>query len=174
MSDDLCPDDPARPVRMAMRAAAVCYRRAPDGVEFLLVRTRNLRAWTFPKGHVEPGETPLQAARREAREEAAVTGRIATTPFARYRYPVWEGPGHPSGEVCIKAYMMEVTGRSRGRSVEDRPVSWFSTGVAVRRLAEGRHPGYARELRRVIASAAAALREESEQGRAASSQEGSP
>jgi len=29
--------------------------------------------WVFPKGHVEEGETPLQAALREVREEAGIT-----------------------------------------------------------------------------------------------------
>ncbi len=38
----------------------------------LLVKVRNLRGdlvWTFPKGHLDEGETPLQAALREVEEE---------------------------------------------------------------------------------------------------------
>lgn len=30
------------------------------------------RKWTFPKGHVEPGETPARAAMRETREEIGI------------------------------------------------------------------------------------------------------
>ncbi|NYH50794.1 8-oxo-dGTP diphosphatase [Nocardiopsis arvandica] len=38
----------------------------------LLVRHRR-RAWEFPGGHAEPGETVQETARREAREEAGAT-----------------------------------------------------------------------------------------------------
>ena len=164
MTDKLCPDDPSRPVRMPIRAAAVCYRRTTGGLEFLLVRTRNGLAWTFPKGHLEPGESSVQAAEREAREEAAASGRIAAIPFTRYRYPAWVGPGLPADEVCIEAYLMEVTSLSRNGSVEKRPTSWFAPDVAVWKLAERRNSAYAREHARVIAAAVAALQGQSEPG----------
>ena len=36
------------------------------------------RGWCIPSGHIEPGETPEEAVRREAYEEAGVTlGRVA-------------------------------------------------------------------------------------------------
>ena len=41
-------------------------RRAADGRKVL----------ALPKGHVDPGETPAQAAEREVREEAGVAGRL--------------------------------------------------------------------------------------------------
>src|SRR3989442_933244 len=87
VEDGACPPDVDRPASMSMRAAAICFRRTEGGIELLLVRTKNGRGWTFPKGHVEPGETPAGAAAREAREEAGVRGRVATGPFTRYRYP---------------------------------------------------------------------------------------
>jgi 8-oxo-dGTP pyrophosphatase MutT (NUDIX family) len=42
------------------------------GGKVLLVQVRNLEGkivWTFPKGHLEKGETPLKAALREVEEE---------------------------------------------------------------------------------------------------------
>jgi 8-oxo-dGTP pyrophosphatase MutT (NUDIX family) len=42
-----------------------------DG-RLLLVRVKNLKGekvWTFPKGHLEDGETPIEAAIREVEEE---------------------------------------------------------------------------------------------------------
>ncbi|OIO04885.1 MAG: NUDIX hydrolase [Elusimicrobia bacterium CG_4_10_14_0_2_um_filter_56_8] len=43
-----------------------------EGGNVLLILARNLKGekvWTFPKGHLEPGETPEQAAVREVAEE---------------------------------------------------------------------------------------------------------
>lgn len=37
-----------------------------------LVRSANGGAWTFPKGHVDPGETDEEAARREIAEETGL------------------------------------------------------------------------------------------------------
>lgn len=63
--------------------AVVCLGCLPDthdsvvcltysGDRPLLVRNR-YRAWEFPGGHAEPGETFQDTARREAREEAGAT-----------------------------------------------------------------------------------------------------
>ena len=48
--------------------------RGPGG-GVLLVRYRS-GVWTFPKGHVEPGETLEQTAVREVQEEGGVQGRV--------------------------------------------------------------------------------------------------
>ena len=37
---------------------------------------RNPKNWIFPKGHIEKGETPEQAALRETKEEAGVVGKL--------------------------------------------------------------------------------------------------
>jgi bis(5'-nucleosidyl)-tetraphosphatase len=49
----------------------VVVRETPQGLRFLLLRA--FRHWDFPKGAVEAGETPLEAARREVAEEAGIT-----------------------------------------------------------------------------------------------------
>ena len=54
------------------RSAGVVVIRSEQGeCRFLLLRAYNY--WDFPKGRVEAGEDPLQAARREAAEEAGIT-----------------------------------------------------------------------------------------------------
>lgn len=42
--------------------------------DVLLIRHQS-GSWVFPKGHIEPGEVPLEAALREIEEEAGVTAR---------------------------------------------------------------------------------------------------
>ena len=54
-----------------LSAGAIIVRRYGDTYRYLLLRVRDY--WDFPKGLVEPGEDPLQAARREVEEEAALT-----------------------------------------------------------------------------------------------------
>jgi 8-oxo-dGTP pyrophosphatase MutT (NUDIX family) len=48
-----------------------------------LDRSGNLR-WTFPKGRLEPGETPSEAAFREVHEETGIEARIVE-PLGVYR-----------------------------------------------------------------------------------------
>lgn len=55
------------------QAGAIALR----GDEVLIVRAkREPFDWIFPKGHVEPGESLKETARRELAEEAGVTGDV--------------------------------------------------------------------------------------------------
>jgi bis(5'-nucleosidyl)-tetraphosphatase len=53
-----------------LSAGAVVVRDTPQGLRFLLLRAFN--HWDFPKGLVENGEQPLEAAVREVREETTI------------------------------------------------------------------------------------------------------
>jgi 8-oxo-dGTP pyrophosphatase MutT (NUDIX family) len=58
-------------VKPASRAAgAVVFRRSERGIRLLLLRA--YKNWDFPKGLVEPGESELDAARREVTEETGL------------------------------------------------------------------------------------------------------
>lgn len=55
-------------------AGGIVFRRNPDkenALEILLIQDAKDR-WTIPKGHIEPGETAKQTARREIGEEAGL------------------------------------------------------------------------------------------------------
>lgn len=56
-------------------AGAIVYRHTAEGLRFLLI-TDAYGHWTFPKGHLEAGETSTAAARREVAEETGVDGHL--------------------------------------------------------------------------------------------------
>ena len=55
-----------------------------DEGRVLLIRDRN-GFWVFPKGHVDPGETPEEAAVREVLEETGIRAQILA-PLKTTRY----------------------------------------------------------------------------------------
>jgi bis(5'-nucleosidyl)-tetraphosphatase len=57
--------------RKRFSAGVVVVRPNPDGWRYLLLRV--YRTWDFPKGGLEEGEEPLQAALREVEEETTLT-----------------------------------------------------------------------------------------------------
>jgi 8-oxo-dGTP pyrophosphatase MutT (NUDIX family) len=72
-----------------LSAGVVVVRETRDGARFLMLRA--YRHWDFPKGLVEPGETPFAAAIRETREETGIDDLVfawghdyvETAPYAR-------------------------------------------------------------------------------------------
>lgn len=67
-------------------AGVLLYRERDGATQVLLIRPggpfwrgRDIGAWMIPKGTIEPGETPAQAALREFEEETGT--KLAATPY---------------------------------------------------------------------------------------------
>jgi 8-oxo-dGTP pyrophosphatase MutT (NUDIX family) len=77
---------PMRPNEVS--SGGVVFRRSPDGVEICLVNDG--RYWGFPKGLIEPGESPEVAALREISEETGIALDVlvltAALPLTEYVY----------------------------------------------------------------------------------------
>lgn len=74
---------PRKPQRRAQRetsAGGVVFRREAGVARFLLIRD-SYRNWGFPKGHLERGEPPAEAARREVTEETALDDLVLHGPI---------------------------------------------------------------------------------------------
>ena len=57
-------------------AGGVCVRRMRGRDYLAAVRVKGGTVLALPKGHIDPGETSADAAAREVREEAGVTGEL--------------------------------------------------------------------------------------------------
>ncbi len=55
---------------------ALVFYRAPEEIKVLLVKNKNGKYWSFPKGHVELGENEKQTAAREIKEETNLDVKI--------------------------------------------------------------------------------------------------
>lgn len=51
---------------------AIVFRKFHGNTELLLIKHANGGHWSFPKGHVEHGETEIQTATREVKEETGI------------------------------------------------------------------------------------------------------
>ena len=66
--------------RIELSAGGVVYRNGPGGAPEVLLILDGYGNWGWPKGHIEPGESPEQAAIRECREETGLTRLTLVAP----------------------------------------------------------------------------------------------
>lgn len=57
-------------------AGSVVFQQTGNQIRYLVISSFNGSDQVLPKGHIEPNETPEDAALRELREEAGITGEI--------------------------------------------------------------------------------------------------
>lgn len=122
---------------MTVQVGVLPYRVDAKGdVRILLITSRETGRWIVPKGNVEPGLAPHEAAVREAHEEAGVEGRVGETALGSYSYVKQRRSGD-AVPVEVDIYPLEVA-----RQLDDWPerreraVRWFSRADAAASVAE--------------------------------------
>ena len=90
------------------QAGAIPFRRTRGRVEFCLVTTSRGSKWGFPKGIIDPGETPHQTAHKEVREEAGLHGTILGGPVGSFQQTKW------GATFAVRMFLMEVTRVDKG------------------------------------------------------------
>ena len=70
----------------AEQFGALCVRTGTDGLDVLLITTRETRRWSIPKGWPIRGLSSHEVVEREAWEEAGVKGRAKKRVFGYYTY----------------------------------------------------------------------------------------
>jgi 8-oxo-dGTP pyrophosphatase MutT (NUDIX family) len=116
-------------------------RRAADGSRVL----------ALPKGHMDPGETPVQAAQREVREETGVRGEpVAELGESRYWY---RRDGRTIGKEVAFFLFSYLDGDTADHDDEVEEVRWIPLAQAARELSHAAE-------REIVAAAIAYLGEE--------------
>src|SRR3954451_21841938 len=94
-------------MRLVRQGGAITVRDTKDGPQVLLVpANRDPRAWIFPKGHQEEGETLVETAIRELGEEAGVIGEpVSSTSVGVSRFR------SGSANVEVTYFLVRDTGR---------------------------------------------------------------
>ncbi len=107
-----------------------------------LVTARSGRRWVIPKGQIDPGHTPGEAALVEAWEEAGLVGTLDAEPCGSYVYEKLGRPHH------VLVYRMAVTeAHDRYPEVASRQRAWVTADEAIDRVDD---PGLRDLLRRVF------------------------
>lgn len=129
---------PSSPAQSAERrqVAALPWRRSADGIEIMLVTSRETRRWVTPKGGRMAGRTDAESAAQEALEEAGVEGVTTAQPIGTFRYlKVLKRRAPRWCVVAVHALEVRVEHATWHEQAERERV-WVSRDEAVRRVDE--------------------------------------
>ena len=68
------------------QVAALPWRKTGEGLQVLMITSRETRRWVIPKGGRMIGKTDFEAAAQEALEEAGVRGEMHPETIGAFRY----------------------------------------------------------------------------------------
>jgi 8-oxo-dGTP pyrophosphatase MutT (NUDIX family) len=117
------------------QVSALCWRKGEDGLEVLLVTSRETRRWVTPKGWPMKGLKDFTAAKQEAYEEAGVEGRIKRKPIGSFIYEKRQKDASQTVRVVVYALNVRKE-RKNWPEKSERKRQWFSPQEAARRVAE--------------------------------------
>ena len=127
-----------------------------DGnVKFLLLK--NSLGWEFPKGHIEEGETELEAAEREVKEETGLT-HFRVHPRFKYVSKYFLTKNYETGEKLetpepktVTYFLAEILeGKEVNLSFEHDSYGWFTPDQANKKLYFGKKQEVLQRAKRFI------------------------
>jgi 8-oxo-dGTP pyrophosphatase MutT (NUDIX family) len=118
------------------QVGALCIRRRDNGAyQVLLVTSRDTGRWIIPKGWPAKRLKDHEAAAREAREEAGVSGKVKSRPIGTYTYPKIDDTG--ARPLRVEVFLLSVRRERRNwRERDQRRRAWFHVHEAAREVGE--------------------------------------
>ncbi|MFB3923086.1 MAG: NUDIX hydrolase [Terriglobia bacterium] len=117
-----------QPVKIVAASGGLIWRQGKDGRELVVIHRKRYGDWTLPKGKVQPGESWMQCAVREAREETGFDVEIES----HAGWVCYEPEGYTK---VVRFWNMKPLGESAiGDSEEVKSVHWLTPREAVQRL----------------------------------------
>lgn len=109
---------------------AIVFRKINDEYRYLIIKNKRSAHWSFPKGHVEIGETDEQTAMREVLEESGLHIEIIPGFMATSDYLI---QGRVEKQVNIyTARTTDINTKIQESEIED--YSWLTFESAIKRL----------------------------------------
>jgi 8-oxo-dGTP pyrophosphatase MutT (NUDIX family) len=119
------------------QASAVPFRKENGHYEFCLITSVKRGRWIFPKGIIDPGETYVETALKEAYEEAGIRGEIVGEPIGSYQYAKW------GTTLTVTVAMMQVeSSDDQWPEADLRQRRWATASEARELLSEDRLRDY--------------------------------
>jgi 8-oxo-dGTP pyrophosphatase MutT (NUDIX family) len=118
------------------QAGAIPFRHGTQGLEVLLITSRDTGRWVIPRGGIEKDLTAVQTAEREAYEEAGVKGTVSATPLGTFTYNkrLRNGAFNPA---TVEVYAMCVEKElKKWPEQAERRLKWMSVPEAARSVEE--------------------------------------
>jgi 8-oxo-dGTP pyrophosphatase MutT (NUDIX family) len=130
------------------QAGAIPYAIIDGEVRVLLITARGSGRWLIPKGNIDPGLTPAQAAAKEAYEEAGIRGKITTdAPLGFFTSFKAAKSVEAKRPVTVEVYALLVDKQlKRWPERKQREVCWMSADDAANSVKE---PGLTQLLLRL-------------------------
>lgn len=119
-----------------MQYGALCWRLGDEGIEVLLITSRDTGRWVIPKGWPMPGLSPEAAAAQEAWEEAGVHGWMNPLCIGRFGYQKCLSP-QASVPCAVAVYGLRVERLAKTfPEMKERSRQWFPIAEAATLVAE--------------------------------------
>ena len=109
---------------------AIVYRRFHGNTEILLIRHIKSGYWSFPKGHVENGETEVETATREIKEETNIDVLIDSG----FRETVSFSPRRDTSKTVVYFVAKALNNDTKPQLEEISEIRWVEIGQAASHL----------------------------------------